>query len=116
MKANQLVSRIEIIINGDLLTDECKLEGASLSWFVAVVDLFNRALTNFFLNMLVSVTPLRETTAAQRAHVGFYATVQFQVVQNVTHLCIGLVADLALEQLDFTARLRIYHPGLSEAL
>ena len=66
--------------------------------------------------MLVSVTPLGESKATQRALVGFHATVQFKVVQNVIHLCISLVADLALEQLDLTARLRTDHLGLSVAL
>ena len=66
--------------------------------------------------MLVSVTHLGESTAAQRALVGSHATVQFQVVQHITHLLICLVADLALEQLDLTARLRTGHLGLRVAL
>ena len=69
--------------------------------------------------MLVSVTPLGESKATQRAFVGSHATVQFQVVQNVTHLCISLVAVLALEQLDLTARptrLRTDHLDLCVAL
>ena len=66
--------------------------------------------------MLVSVTPLGESTAAQRALVGSHATVQFQVVQHVTHLRMSLEADLALEQLDLTTRLRTDHLGLRVAL
>ena len=66
--------------------------------------------------MLVSVTPLGESKATQRAFVGSHATVQFQVVQNVTHLCISLVAVLALEQLDLTVRLRTDHLCLCIAL
>lgn len=73
-------------------------------------------MANLHLEMLVTIAFLREATTAERALVGSLATVQLDVVLDVAHLCEGLVAGLALEQLPHATSLRRFHLQLLVAL